>query len=99
MNVTKVTYGRIKNLGNYQNERLEVEITLNEGESYKQAFKAAEMLVCGSLGLIPNSNENEARYKRILDDKESYSYKEVMEAEAYFSNKDIDINDKNILSK
>lgn len=41
MRVTEISYRRIRNLGNYENESVEITVALNEGEDAKEAFAAA----------------------------------------------------------
>ncbi len=38
MKVTTVTYRRIKNLGNYQSETVELTAEVEQGEDYKEVF-------------------------------------------------------------
>jgi len=45
MFVSKITYSRLKNLGNYENERFDVYVALCEGESVQDAFNSARQLV------------------------------------------------------
>jgi hypothetical protein len=38
MIITEITYKRIKNLGNYENETLEITAEIKEGENYLEAI-------------------------------------------------------------
>lgn len=38
MKITKVTYAALANLGNYENERIELEATIGEGDSYEEVL-------------------------------------------------------------
>lgn len=51
MNITLVRYERVHNLGNYESERIGVEVVVNEGESPDEAVEAARTFVAKSLGL------------------------------------------------
>lgn len=42
MRVTEVRYQRIKNLGNYENERAEVTVAVNEGDEVRDALNYAK---------------------------------------------------------
>jgi hypothetical protein len=50
-------YQRVKNLGNYETERVEVEVHVNEGENADRAFKAAKKYVDGKLKLGPTTKQ------------------------------------------
>lgn len=51
MRVERVTYERLVNLGNYENERAQATVILNEGESVSDAFIMAKGEVMESLDL------------------------------------------------
>lgn len=42
-----VTYARVFNLGDYENERIQVEAVINEGESFEEVFEELKQLVNG----------------------------------------------------
>lgn len=43
--ITKIIYARLYNLGNYENERLEVEVTAPDGVSTAEVWEAAVQAV------------------------------------------------------
>lgn len=45
MRASLVRIGRTFNLGNYESERIDVEITINEGESFEAACVEARQLI------------------------------------------------------
>lgn len=49
MKVKTVAFRRIKNLGNYENEALEVEIELEDGDTVARAASVARDIVDGNL--------------------------------------------------
>lgn len=49
MRATKVLYERVHNLGNYENERIGIEIQLDEGEKADEALRLARVFVNRSL--------------------------------------------------
>lgn len=51
MNITLIRYERVHNLGNYESERIGVEVVVNEDESADDAVQAAKQFVSKSLGL------------------------------------------------
>lgn len=52
-----VSYKRIKNLGNYENEALEMSVELLENESPELAFELIKRKIEMALGLVPNTKE------------------------------------------
>lgn len=45
MNITKITIGRLYNLGNYEHIRYELSVEIKEGESATTAMKGAESII------------------------------------------------------
>ena len=45
MFVSKITVSRLKNLGNYENERFDCEVTLNKGDDVEKAYSIAKGFV------------------------------------------------------
>jgi hypothetical protein len=67
MHISKVTYQRVKNLGNYETERVEVEVALNEDENADKAFTAAKQYVNGKLDLGPTEQDVRDAYAVLRD--------------------------------
>jgi hypothetical protein len=57
MRATKITYERVHNLGNFENERVGIEIELDEGEKADEALRLARIFV--NRGLHPVMDEND----------------------------------------
>lgn len=51
MKITKITYQRVKNLGNYESERLEIEVETNEKENYESKVKEMKKFVEKNLNI------------------------------------------------
>lgn len=51
MRIRKVTFHQIKNLGNYENERMETEIELDIGDDPIRAIAEAKFVTKNALGL------------------------------------------------
>ena len=83
MKCTRIYYEKCFNLGNYQNEKVGVEIELAEGETATQALDAAKDFVERS---NPQEGASVKRAKHIVENKHSYSYNEVVSAEALIEN-------------
>jgi|7_EtaG_2_1085326.scaffolds.fasta_scaffold69864_2 hypothetical protein len=59
MNVTRVTVERLKNLGNYENEKVGLTATLEDGEDCLEAAEELKVLVMKSLGVPASSSARE----------------------------------------
>lgn len=57
MQVTIIRYHRLINLGNYENEKYEVEIALQEGDDPHAVAAQAKTLVEQFLGCAPDTSE------------------------------------------
>lgn len=51
MRVKELSYGRVSNLGNYETERLECTVELEEGDSPKEALNRARKFVHTNLDI------------------------------------------------
>ena len=60
MNIKEIAYGRTKNTGNYQSERVEIRVTVDEDDSYNECLASAKLLVAQALGEGPSASEVEA---------------------------------------
>lgn len=61
MKATKITYSRLFNMGDYNNEKIEVEVQLEEGESAAEGLKRAKAFVDKN---GPRSNSIKNDYER-----------------------------------
>lgn len=52
MHVSRISYQRVVNLGNYQSERLEAEMTVSESDDPAEAVARLRAFVLGQLGLL-----------------------------------------------
>jgi len=57
MKATRITYSRLVKLHDYQNERMEVEVEVDDGEDPKDAARKAKLFVHRQLGLMPERND------------------------------------------
>lgn len=64
MRATKVLYERVHNLGNYENERIGIEIQLDEGEKADEALRLARVFV--NRGLRPVMDETDETELEIM---------------------------------
>ena len=83
MKCTRIYYEKCFNLGNYQNEKIGVEVELAENETAQQALDTAKRFVEKNK---PGSGADFERAKLILENKELYTYKQVTEAQALIDN-------------
>lgn len=52
MRATTITYKRVHNLGNYENEQIGIEIALEDGEKAEEALRLARVFVNRSLSPV-----------------------------------------------
>ena len=45
MKITKISYGQIRNTGNYENAKADIEVTINEGDNVEEAIYMAKQAV------------------------------------------------------
>ena len=64
MRATKITYERVHNLGNYENERVGIEIQIDEGEKADEALRLARIFV--NRGLRPVLDETDETELEIM---------------------------------
>ena len=60
MGISTVKYGRVRNLGNYETERTEVEVQLEDGQTPEQGLVEAKRFVNKQLGLGATDKEIDA---------------------------------------
>lgn len=61
MNIATVTYSRLKNLGNYENERLDATAAVLEGQTPEQVHEQLRTWVHGQLKLTMTDLEQEVQ--------------------------------------
>lgn len=80
MKAKKIIYEKLFNLGNYQHEKIGIEIEIEEGEKAKDVLEKAKQFV----NQLDPENEKKKEYERsceILKHKDGYTYSRVMQAE------------------
>jgi hypothetical protein len=81
MKVESVTYKRLTNLGNYENETVAVSVLVEDGDSPQAALEAARAFVDRNL----SNREHEAQLERareIIANPDQYRGSEVKKAQA-----------------
>jgi uncharacterized protein YoxC len=72
MKATSVSYARLYNLGNYENERFEATVLLQAGDLVDDAYDMAQDLVQGQHarceGILHEREQLEARTKRLAEE-------------------------------
>lgn len=84
MNVTKVTYGKLVSTGNFSNEKLEITVELDEGDTPADALKRARAFVEAAIGEKPSEFEL-SRARARVDNPDDYPPKEVRAAQELLS--------------
>ena len=85
MKATKIYYEKLFNLGNYQNEKIGIEIEIEKGEKAKDVLEKAKQFV-------NDLNPNELEFKEysksidIISNKKMHSWAEVERAQEIVDN-------------
>lgn len=76
-----VTYAKLNNLGNYENERVEIAVELQDGDTPQAVLDAARQFVTRQ---FPDPDRQHAleRAQRIVDNPDDYRPRELREAQA-----------------
>ena len=86
MKANKVFYQKCSNLGNYSNEVIGIELTVEEGEKAEDVLARAKDFVNIKSEASPEARRFESA-KRILATPDDYTGKEVKEARALLEEK------------
>jgi hypothetical protein len=57
MKFKTITYQRVKNLGNYESERIELTVELSEDDNFKESFDLIKKKACEALKIDDLGNE------------------------------------------
>jgi small-conductance mechanosensitive channel len=75
-----VRYQRVRNLGNYENERVEVEVQVEDGETAQQVLDAAKRFVLKNLP-DPMREHDVQRARKIVADPENFTMGQIKQAQ------------------
>lgn len=81
MQVKSVEYSRLKNVGNYENEKAGIVVELNDGDSPQEAYERAKRFV--DRRLEPRDDSMRAYYQKRVDNPDDYKGREVREAQEW----------------
>ncbi len=81
MKAKTITYSRLVSLGNFENQKIEICIELEEGEKASEAFDAAKKFVNKRVDIAKLSDHTIERAKKILTDRRNHTIAQVEEAE------------------
>lgn len=59
LNVFEISYQRVKNLGDYETERFEAKVKVNENEDPAKKFKALKKFVCEKLDIDEDESSDD----------------------------------------
>jgi len=79
MQITEVSYKKVKNLGNYSNEQLECTVTVNDRENADDALNLAKQFVENGLREKPTDSDVRRAEQKVRNPDE-YTGREVKEA-------------------
>lgn len=83
MKAKKIYYEKCFNLGNYQNEKVGIEIELEEGEKVQDVLKAAKQFVETN---NPKASEQVENAQRVVQRPSGYNYDVVIAAQKVLDN-------------
>lgn len=83
MKCTRIYYEKCFNLGNYQNEKVGVEVELSDDDTASEAMKSAQKFVEQN---TTKENHNLDRAKQIVAQPDNYSYSDVIKAKQTLEN-------------
>lgn len=81
MKVTIVRYEKLVNLGNYENQKLGVEVQLEDGETPSEAVQRAKAFVDAHVTPKADTNYDIEQARRIVANPDDYAPKKVREAQ------------------
>ncbi len=92
MRVTQVEYSILKNLGNYEHQKVGVTVELEPGESPAEAIKRAKAF-CEKVTEPPKDSSQLDYAKRILENSDDYTPKQYRWAEEYLEQNSSEADD------
>lgn len=85
MKAVKVSYARVYSLPNYQNEKISIEIEVQDGEKASEVLTACRKW-CDSQSLSNNDKANYEKLKEIVGNPDNYTGLQVKQAKAELAN-------------
>lgn len=85
MKATKIYYEKLFNLGNYQNEKIGIELIIEDGEKASDVLEQAKNFV-NSINPIEMRKKEYEEALKIVNNKMNYIYQRVIEAEKVIEN-------------
>jgi molecular chaperone DnaK (HSP70) len=81
MKAKQITYSRLISKGNYENEKIEICLEVEEGEKASDVYNAAKKFVERRVEVAKLSDYTINRAKQILEDKRNHTLAQIEEAE------------------
>lgn len=81
MKAVKVSYARVYSLPNFQNEKISIEIEVQDGEKASDVLNACRKW-CDSQSLSNNDKKNVEKLKEIISTPDNYTGLQVKQAQA-----------------
>lgn len=93
MKAKTITYSRLISKGNYENEKIEICLEVEEGEKAADVFKAAKEFVEKRVEVAKLSDYTIQKAKQVLDDKRNHTIAQIEEAEEILTKSKIEDED------
>lgn len=81
MKAKQITYSRLISKGNYENEKIEICLEVEEGEKASDVYNAAKEFVERRVEVAKLSDYTINRAKQILEDKRNHTLAQIEEAD------------------
>lgn len=85
MKAKQITYSRLISKGNYENEKIEICLEVEEGEKASDVYNAAKAFVEKRVAVAKLSDYTIQRAKQVLEDKRNHTLAQIEEAEEILS--------------
>lgn len=81
MKVKRIIYSRLVSLGNYENEKIEIELEVESGETASEVLEKAKKFVDLKLEKSKYTSYQIENAKKVLADKDNHTLNQIKEAE------------------
>lgn len=83
MKATKITYARLKSLGDYQHEKIGIELDVEDGEKAKEVLEKARLFVNTELGFKDPNQTLREKHEYILKNPDTVTASRYLEAKEW----------------
>lgn len=92
MKAKLITYSRLISKGNYENERIEISIEVEDGEKAQDVFNMAKNFVDRRCDVAKLSDYIVQKSRKVIEDKRNHTLAQIEEAEEVIAKINIEDN-------